>query len=94
MARLQIHTIVSLPFQENTYIVHLEERDDCVVIDPGLEPAKILRLLDDASLKPAALLITHGHGDHIGGNAALKERWPDCPLVIGIQTSRSSPTRS
>jgi glyoxylase-like metal-dependent hydrolase (beta-lactamase superfamily II) len=83
MPRLQIASIVSLPFAENTYVLHLEGRDDCVVIDPGLEPAKILGYLERAGLTPAAILITHGHGDHIGGNAALKERWPNCPLLIG-----------
>lgn len=83
-ARMQIATIVSLPFQQNTYVAHLEGRTDCVVIDPGLEPTKIVRYLDQHALVPAALLITHGHADHIGGNAALKQRWPACPLVIGV----------
>jgi glyoxylase-like metal-dependent hydrolase (beta-lactamase superfamily II) len=32
---------------------------------------------------PNAILITHGHSDHIAGNAALKQRWPDCPIVVG-----------
>jgi hydroxyacylglutathione hydrolase len=80
---LQIASIVSMPFAENTYIAWREGRTDCVVVDPGLEPHKILRYLDEASLTPAALLITHGHADHIGGNAALKQRWPECPIVIG-----------
>jgi glyoxylase-like metal-dependent hydrolase (beta-lactamase superfamily II) len=53
------------------------------VIDPGLEPQRILEYLDQQQLVPAAILNTHGHADHIGGNAALKKRWPDCPLVIG-----------
>ena len=61
----------------------LDGRNDCVVIDPGLEPAKILDALEKRRLGLAAILDTHGHSDHIGGNAALKERWPDCPLVIG-----------
>ena len=33
--------------------------------------------------KPAAILDTHGHSDHVAGNATLKHRWPHCPLVIG-----------
>ena len=53
------------------------------MIDPGLEPEKILAHLDEQGLRPAAILNTHGHSDHIGGNAALKQRWSDCPLVIG-----------
>lgn len=76
-------TVVSLPFEQNGYIARLQDRDDCLVIDPGLEPEKILRHLDDHKLAPAAILNTHGHSDHIGGNAALKKRWPSCPLVIG-----------
>ncbi|MBI1901361.1 MAG: MBL fold metallo-hydrolase [Planctomycetia bacterium] len=81
--RLRIAAIVSRPFDENTYVAHLEGRDDCVVIDPGLEPGKISDYLGRESLTPAAIVCTHGHADHIGGNAALKKRWPDCPLVIG-----------
>jgi hydroxyacylglutathione hydrolase len=80
---LQLATIVSLPFEQNTYIANFSGRNDCLIIDPGLEPQKILKHLDEHKLAPAALLITHGHSDHIGGNAALKERWPNCPIVIG-----------
>lgn len=80
---LQLTTILSHPFEQNTYIATLEGRTDCVVVDPGLEPEKILRHLDQHRLAPAAILITHGHSDHIAGNVALKKRWPSCPVVIG-----------
>lgn len=80
---LQLATIVSRLFEQNCYIAHLRDRKDCVVIDPGLEPEKILRHLDERGLVPAAILNTHGHSDHVGGNASLKKRWPNCPLVIG-----------
>jgi glyoxylase-like metal-dependent hydrolase (beta-lactamase superfamily II) len=55
-----------------------------LVIDPGLEPELILDCLHNEGLTPAAILNTHGHGDHIGGNTALKEAFPRAPLVIGI----------
>jgi len=79
----QIATIVSVPFEENAYVAHMKGRDDCLVVDPGLEPQRIVDYLESQGLRPAAVLNTHGHSDHIGGNAALKECWPDCPLVIG-----------
>jgi glyoxylase-like metal-dependent hydrolase (beta-lactamase superfamily II) len=81
--KILLATIVSDPFQENTYITHLDGRSDCLVVDPGLEPEKILDHLTTHQLTPAAILITHGHSDHIAGNGALKRRWPDCPIVIG-----------
>ena len=81
--QFKLSTIVSMPFGENTYIARLLGRTDCLVIDPGLEPESIIDSLDSLGLEPAAILNTHGHGDHIGGNAALKRRWPDAPLVIG-----------
>src|SRR4051812_20736664 len=81
---LQIHTVVSMPFQENTYILWQEDRQDAVVVDPGLEPESILELLDERGLRVAAILDTHGHADHIAGNGAIKERFPDAPIVIGV----------
>jgi len=72
-----------MPFEENTYVAHFAGRQDCVVFDPGLEPQAILEYLADHSLTPSAIICTHGHSDHIAGNAALIQRWPECPLLIG-----------
>ena len=81
--KTQVVQIVSVPFEENTYVARIEGRDDCLVVDPGLEPEKTLDYLDKNHWTPDAILVTHGHGDHIGGNAAIKQRWPACRLVIG-----------
>lgn len=80
---LRLETIVSMPFGENTYIAWLAGRNDCLIIDPGLEPEPIFDVIEREQLTPAAILNTHGHADHIAGNGAMKERWPDCPLAIG-----------
>jgi hydroxyacylglutathione hydrolase len=70
-------------FAQNCYVVGLPGRADCVVIDPGLEPGRILTVMKDSGLEPAAILCTHGHADHIAGNAAMKEAFPNAPLIIG-----------
>ena len=43
-APLQLHTIVSMPFAENTYVAWLPGRMECLVIDPGTEPEAINRI--------------------------------------------------
>ena len=76
--------VISEEFGENTYILHRDGRDDCVVVDPGMDWGKIVDHLEQGGLTPAAILVTHGHADHIAGNAALKQRWPDCRIVVGV----------
>lgn len=44
---------------------------EAVVVDPGDEPARILRELATDGLKCVAILHTHAHFDHIGGTAEL-----------------------
>jgi glyoxylase-like metal-dependent hydrolase (beta-lactamase superfamily II) len=80
---LQVHTIVSLPFEENTYIAWRPERRDALVFDPGLDPDAILAFLNERGLDVAAILDTHGHADHIAGNEAIKGCYPHAPLIIG-----------
>ena len=80
---LHLFTVESMPFAENTYVVWRPGRADALVIDPGFEPEPVLDKLRDEGLTPAVILNTHGHVDHIAGNAALKEAFPDAPLVIG-----------
>ncbi len=80
---IEISCVLSVPFEENCYVVRRADRNECVLVDPGLEPEKIVAFLESHNLQPAAILNTHGHADHIGGNAAIKARWPDCRLAIG-----------
>jgi hydroxyacylglutathione hydrolase len=81
--RLQIDVVVSPPFQENTWIVRAADAGECVVIDPGFTPREVIRHIDQAGLTPHAILLTHGHVDHIAGNADLRVRWPELPILIG-----------
>jgi hydroxyacylglutathione hydrolase len=80
---LTVHTVVSQPFSQNTYIAHRDGRDACVIVDPGFDPQAIEDHVTHHRLTPCAILNTHGHVDHIAGNEWMKRRWPDCPLVIG-----------
>ncbi len=81
--KIEWESVVSAPFQENTYILWHAGTSDCCIVDPGFEPQKILDLVATRKLSPVAILNTHGHSDHIAGNAAMKNQWPDVPLVIG-----------
>lgn len=78
-----VRVVTSSLFEENAYLVSLAGEGDCIVVDPGLEPDRIVEELEAAGLTPVAILNTHGHADHIAGNEAMKEQWPEAPLVIG-----------
>ena len=76
---LNIHTLPLGSYQTNCYIVW--ETDTCVVIDPGYEPETVLAEAAQRGLSIDAILLTHGHFDHIGGVRFLTER-AACPVYI------------
>lgn len=75
--------IESQPFGENTYVLSRAGSHGCVVIDPGFEPDLVVDWIEAHGLAPAAILLTHGHADHIAGNATLRDRWPGLPILVG-----------
>jgi hydroxyacylglutathione hydrolase len=82
---IQILTIESQPFAENSYLVWRDGGTEAFVIDPGFEPDLIREALADRGLTLAAIVCTHGHVDHIAGNAELKHAYPDAPIIIGTR---------
>ena len=83
ISEIVVKPILSSLFQEIGYVVHRKNESDCFVIDPGLEPEKFLKHFDKKGLTPVALLVTHGHGDHIGGIMAIREKCPSAKIYIG-----------
>lgn len=73
------------PFQVNTLIVRLNQ-NDVFVVDPAAcfltcDENKITDFLLKNNLNPKAVILTHGHFDHITGTGILKEKFPDVPLI-------------
>ena len=68
---IKIHTLMLGAYQTNCYIVHDEAAKTCAVIDPGFTPERVLEYVDKLGLSVEAILLTHGHFDHVGGVEAL-----------------------
>ena len=63
---LQVHTLTLGLYQTNCYLVHNEGAKECIVIDPGYEANTILNRAALLGLEIKAILLTHGHFDHVG----------------------------
>ena len=64
---IKIHTLMLGSYQTNCYIVHDEAAKTCAVIDPGYSPERVLDFVGKLGLTVDAVLLTHGHFDHVGG---------------------------
>lgn len=64
-------------FEEKSYIVFKEDGGSCVIVDPGFcgedEKRSVLKSLKSNGLRPEAILLTHGHFDHIYGVKFLQD---------------------
>ena len=83
LSDLTIKNFILSNFEENAYMISLKGSKDAVLIDPGLEPEKMINTLQKEGINIKAILITHGHLDHIAGIPAVKKIWPDAKIVIG-----------
>lgn len=85
-------------FSANCYLVFCSESRNAVVIDPGDEGDVILRVIQENQLKPEWILLTHGHGDHIGAVGYLKNvlsissaiHWEEAEMLTNARANLSA----
>ena len=87
---LKIHTLTLGLYQTNTYIIHEENSARCCVIDPGYQAGTILEKLDELRLTLDAILLTHGHFDHVGAVKDLAAD-TDCRVFLCAEDTQLPP---
>lgn len=70
---MKIHHFTVGPFLEHTYIISDPSSKQTYIIDPGGENEKVISYLKKQELKVKAILVTHGHIDHVAGAADLQK---------------------
>jgi hydroxyacylglutathione hydrolase len=78
MATLKVLIIPVTPFQQNCSLVFDEETKRGAIVDPGGDVPNILKAIEQSDVKIEKILMTHGHIDHAGGAAELRD-------VLGVQ---------
>jgi len=80
---MKIDRIIVGDYETNCYIIRSSpETAACLVIDPGIEAEPAVHFLQEQGLNPVAVVLTHGHIDHIGGLKTLGEKYPDIKVYI------------
>lgn len=72
---LAIRMMVLGPVQTNCYFLINEDTKEVLIVDPADRAQKIIEWINSEALKPVAILLTHGHFDHIMGVAGVKKEY-------------------
>jgi hydroxyacylglutathione hydrolase len=80
---MQIDRLVLGVYENNCYIVRTDEKStDCIIIDTGLDAEPLIDFLKEKNFNPQALILTHGHGDHIAGVGLLRKNFSKIRVYI------------
>ena len=84
MGRLKVEQLVLGPVSTNCYFALNQETKELLIIDPADQPERIFQKVAQMEGTPVAVLLTHGHFDHISAAEAVRDTYDipvyACPL--------------
>lgn len=87
MSRIKIRSVLVSECYTNCYLCMNTETKEGFIVDPGDDELKISANVSHIEMKPVAILLTHGHFDHIGAVEKLKKRY-DIPVYASEAEDR------
>ena len=81
-----VHTFITGLLEVNTYIVELGD-GKIFLVDAGGNEDELISFINEKGFVPLAVVLTHGHFDHIGALAELKKAFPDVKIMIHSEDS-------
>lgn len=75
MSNIEVRNILVSECYTNCYLCKNKETGEGFIVDPGGNELKISANISKMEMEPKAILLTHGHFDHIGAVEALKQRY-------------------
>ena len=78
---MKIKKFVGGNLESNGYVIYQRNGGDCYIIDPGYNPDKFLKFVQEEKLNVLGILLTHHHYDHTGGVAKIKNE-TGCKVYI------------
>ncbi len=80
---MKVDRLILGAYETNCYVLRRdEETEDCLIIDPGMDADALIEFLGENGLNPIAVILTHGHIDHIAGLVQLRECFTDIKVYI------------
>ena len=83
---MKIKRILTNPYAENCYVIS-EDSGIGVIVDPGCDGENIYLQAIQGGVKPVAILLTHGHFDHVEAVNYLKSRGIDGEVLVADNES-------
>lgn len=80
---MKIDRFIVGEYETNCYILRRSETSEhCLIVDTGLDAEPLVNFLKENRLIPTAIILTHGHIDHIAGVVELRKHYTDTKLYI------------
>jgi len=80
---MKIDRFVLGAFETNSYVLRADDQaNSCIIIDTGLGAAELIDFLEQNNLTPEAVILTHGHADHIAALPTLHEKFHHAKVYV------------
>ena len=78
---MKIKRFIGGLLESNGYIISVDDSKDCYIIDPGYNPKRFVKYINENGLDVKGIILTHHHSDHVGGAQRIKKELV-CPILM------------